>query len=68
LNVELSITQTAFLRLYHDKVAYLIGKPRRVLEDLLHEAEENIHAETFSLRASAEINRAACLKVLGRLA
>ena len=68
MNAEIAITQRAFLKLYEDKRAYLATKPKQFLNDLLHEAEELRAGADYSLRASAEINRAACLSLLGRLA
>lgn len=64
MNAEIEITQRQFMGLYEDKRNYLAGKPRRFLEDLLHEAEELRFHEELSVRAAAEINRAACIMIL----
>ena len=67
MNAEITITQRAFLELYHSKRDYLASKPRQFITDLLHTAEELRHAEDFSMRASAEINCAACTSILEQL-
>ena len=64
MNAEITITKRAFLELYEAKRAYLAGKPRQFLNDLLHEAEELCHATDYSTRAGAEICRAACTSLL----
>lgn len=64
MNAEIEITRQAFWKLYFDKRHYLASKPRRFVEDLLHEAEELKHHEDYSVRAAAEINRAACMMIL----
>lgn len=67
MNAEIAITQRAFMNLYEEKRAYLATKPMRFVEDLLHETEDLRRSNILSIRAAAEINHAACLKVLGRL-
>lgn len=64
MNAEITIVQTRFVKLYEEQRAYLKGKPRQFIEDLLHESEDLRHNESFSIRASAEINRAACTMIL----
>lgn len=53
INAEITIVQGRFMRLYSSQRDYLKAKPAQLIEDLLH--------EDLSLRAAAEINRAACL-------
>lgn len=64
MNAEISITESAFMDLYEDRRRTLAGKPRRYLIDLLHEADEQRHAQDFSTRAAAEICRAAGTSLL----
>ena len=66
MNAEIIQARKRFLDLYELQCSYLAGKPQRFVEDLLHEAEELRHDPSFSIVASAEINRAACLKTLGK--
>ena len=64
MNAEITIVQQRFLKLYQEQRAYLAGKPRQFINDLQHEAAELRHHESFSVRASAEINHAACTLIL----
>lgn len=59
MHAEIQRTQRQFLELYQQQRDYLRAKPAGFLQDLQHEAEELAHHETFSVRAAAEINRAA---------
>ena len=67
MNAEIVQVRKMFMNLYEAQRDYLAKQPPRVVEDLLHEAEDLRHDPSFSVVASAEINRAACLHVLGRL-
>jgi len=67
VNGEIVHVRAEFLKTYEAQAARLKEKSRRELEDLLHEAEELLHADDFSVRVAAEVNRAACLVLLGRL-
>lgn len=67
INAEITIVQGRFMRLYSSQRDYLKAKPAQFIEDLLHESEELVNHEDLSLRAAAEINRAACLSVQGKL-
>jgi hypothetical protein len=64
MNAEIARTQRQVLDLYEKQRAYLAGKPRQLVEDLMHEADDLRHSPTFSLRTSGEINHAACSMVL----
>lgn len=64
MNAELPIVQTRFLNLYHQQLVYLRGKPRQFVADLLHESKDLRNHELFSIRASAEINYAACSAIM----
>lgn len=64
MNAELIHVQKSFLDLYRQQRDALADKPTRQLQNLLHEAEELRHDNEFSIRASAEINRAACTVIL----
>ncbi|MEI6195260.1 MAG: hypothetical protein WCS42_13115 [Verrucomicrobiota bacterium] len=67
MNAEIIRTQRQYLGLYESQEIYLLGKSRQFLDNLLHQAEELQFAEDCSVRIAAEINRVACLKLLGRL-
>ena len=62
---QFAITQRQVLELFEQKRAYLAGKPRQFVEDLLHEAQDLARtADTFSVRTAAEINHAAAVFAL----
>lgn len=64
MNPELLKIQTSFRQLYLDQIVVLRARTRRELEDLLHESEELRNHELLSIRAAAEINRAAATLIL----
>ena len=64
MNAEISRTQRRFIELYQEQRSYLASKPHQFVADLQHEAEELRNNEDFSVRAAAEINRAACVVIL----
>lgn len=64
MNAEIARTQRRFIQLYLEQRSYLASKPPQFLADLQHEAEELRNNEDFSVRAAAEINRAACVVTL----
>ena len=66
MNDQIQHLQAQLMALYESQVTLLVGLRRRDIEDLLHQAEELQHSTTFTLRTAAEINRAACLRVLGK--
>lgn len=65
MSKEIVITQQQVLASAQKKVEEFKNLPKHQLEELLHEAEENLFNETFSLRTAAEIVRYACQKNLG---
>ena len=64
MNAEISRTQRQVLELFESQRAYLAGKPRQFLEDLLHESEDLMHSTSFLTRTAADINRTAATLVL----
>lgn len=65
MHSEIVITQARVFELYKQQHAYLAGKPKAVLEELHHRADELRNAEDFTVRTAAEINRTACVFLLG---
>jgi len=61
---------TAFLTCYHQRVAAIRAQnlPRQQLDEALHEADDTCRQMKlpFSVRAAAEITRAACTELLQR--
>lgn len=60
VDADLNVVQQRFLKLYYEQKQYLASKPTGFLEDLLNHAEMHRRASELSVRASAEINYAAC--------
>ena len=65
MNSEITILQRRVLDLYEQQRTHLAGKPRRFVEDLLHDAEHAYRdSDCFSARTAAQINIAAASMVL----
>ena len=65
MNAEITILQRRVLDLYEQQRTHLAGKPRRFVEDLLHDAEHAYRdSDCFSARTAAQINIAAASMVL----
>jgi hypothetical protein len=64
MHVELVTTQQKFLELYKQQRAALERQPTVVLVDLEQESHALTDDPTFSIRAAAEINVAACVSIL----
>lgn len=65
MHAEIVIVQTKVLDLYSQQRAYLNAKPTPFLEELLHRSQDEITTgRNFSIRASAQINHAACTLIL----
>ena len=65
MHPEIVLVQTKVLDLYARQRAYLAGKPVAYVEELLHRSEElRNNGDTFTVRAAAQINHAACVMIL----
>lgn len=65
MHAEIEITRGRIWELYKQQHAYLTGKPVGVIEELLHRSEELVNSPDFTVRTAAEINRTACVFLLG---
>lgn len=61
---EVAIMQRRLLELFYEQRGYLNSKPTEFLEELLHRSDDLRRHETFTVRAGAEINHAACVMIL----
>ena len=64
MHSEIQHTQRQFLELFERQRACLLSRTDAYLEELLHRSEDLLQADAFSVRAGAEINRAACMIIL----
>ena len=67
MNAIIACTQIEIMAMYQERVTLLVGKPRHEIETILAAAEQLLTADKFSHQVAAQINRAACLRVLGKL-